>query len=334
MIENLLLIIGNGFDIDLGLNTRYSDFVKSRFYPVKGKVVNTGCYDSDIDFFKSLNLLKYLKYEYNNKKWFDVEISLLEYVKLNTNKENIEKRKDVYNKYEYLCNSEKVKADFNKLRKSLISYLNSISFSEIKKESVSAKLLMSLEKKSVTILSYNYTDLNRIMKELGIKNNKEYLHVHGCLDDESIILGVQDNVEIPENANFIIKSHSEYFRSCDIRGKLEEADHVIFFGHSLGETDYHYFQDFFQKQSGLFGEKPRRKKISFFTYDEDSRQNIISQLRKMNNKRVNYMFDLNDMEFFRTICKKGDNKPIDNIRIEEFLDKLRQDFKFPGISII
>ena len=102
MIENLLLIIGNGFDIDLGLNTRYSDFVKSRFYPVKGKVVNTGCYDSDIDFFKSLNLLKYLKYEYNNKKWFDVEISLLEYVKLNTNIENIEKRKDVYNKYEYL----------------------------------------------------------------------------------------------------------------------------------------------------------------------------------------------------------------------------------------
>lgn len=32
-IPKRLLIIGNGFDFDLGRNTRYSDFAKSDFWP-------------------------------------------------------------------------------------------------------------------------------------------------------------------------------------------------------------------------------------------------------------------------------------------------------------
>lgn len=32
-IPKRLLIIGNGFDLDLGRNTRYSDFAKSEFCP-------------------------------------------------------------------------------------------------------------------------------------------------------------------------------------------------------------------------------------------------------------------------------------------------------------
>ena len=31
--DEILLIIGNGFDIDLGLKTRYSDFIESGYYP-------------------------------------------------------------------------------------------------------------------------------------------------------------------------------------------------------------------------------------------------------------------------------------------------------------
>lgn len=164
------------------------------------------------------------------------------------------------------------------------------------------------------------------MYKLGLKTTS-FIHVHGKLEDKSIIIGVQDDVEIPENANFIIKSHSEYYRSCAVRDKLEEADHIIFFGHSLGETDYHYFRDFFRKQSGLLGEKPKRKKITIFTYNEKSRLNILSQLRRMNEKRVNYLFDLNDVEFFRTGCHE-DQKNIDN-----FLEKMRDSFKPINFSI-
>lgn len=32
IVQNRLLIIGNGFDLDLGRKTRYSDFAKSEFW--------------------------------------------------------------------------------------------------------------------------------------------------------------------------------------------------------------------------------------------------------------------------------------------------------------
>lgn len=76
--------------------------------------------------------------------------------------------------------------------------------------------------------------------------------MHGSLesrqtakDDTSIILGFQDNIEIDDSYCFMIKSHSPYYTSHNIKSKLDQADEVIFFGHSLGSTDYPYFEDFF-----------------------------------------------------------------------------------------
>lgn len=296
--DEILLIIGNGFDIDLGLKTSYSDFVESPVF--KKNVYNN-------------SLLQYLSDDYQKKKWIDIEKSLLNYI----NEDYLELDESLN-----IENIESFQENFQCLRKSLINYLEEIDFSRIKDYSFSARLLRTLIKKHAFILSFNYTDLERIMYQINaLAWDYSFSNVHGKLKNESIIIGVQDDVEIPENANFIIKSHSEYYRSCAVRDKLEEADHIIFFGHSLGETDYHYFRDFFQKQSGLLREKPKRKKITIFTYDEKSRQDILSQLRRMNEKRVNYLFDLNDVEFFRTGCSE------DLKNIDKFLKKMGDDFK-------
>lgn len=323
--EEILLIIGNGFDIDLGLKTKYSDFIKSEYYPVKEEI----SFDYGYTNIKAYSLLQYLKRSYSNKKWIDIEASLLEYININTSVDQVEiEETNSYRKFKYLAGKEEdIQKDFETLRRSLISYLNSISLDNINRSSTAARLLDLFTNKLVTILSYNYTDLNKIMNNLGLKT-RPFIQVHGKLEDKSIIIGVQDDVEIPDNANFIIKSHSEYYRSCAVRDKLEEADHIIFFGHSLGEMDYHYFRDFFRKQSGLLGEKPKRKKITIFTYDEKSRLDILSQLRRMNEKRVNYLFDLNDVEIFRTGCPE-DKKYIDN-----FLEKMRVGFKPAALSFI
>ena len=91
-------------------------------------------------------------------------------------------------------------------------------------------------------------------------------HVHGSLKESDIILGFEDNVDVNDNLCFMIKSHSPHFRSCNIRDSLEKADEIIFFGHSLGMTDYHYFEDFFLKQSGAMGSSDiKKKKIRIFT---------------------------------------------------------------------
>lgn len=67
-IPNRLLIIGNGFDLDLGRKTRYSDFAKSESWP------------------KNLDsqLYGYLNAKSQIERWFDLEGELATYV----NKQN------------------------------------------------------------------------------------------------------------------------------------------------------------------------------------------------------------------------------------------------------
>lgn len=63
-IPNRLLIIGNGFDLDLGRKTRYSDFAKSEFWPK----------DLDSDLYEHLNQKSKIE------RWFDLEGELANYV--------------------------------------------------------------------------------------------------------------------------------------------------------------------------------------------------------------------------------------------------------------
>ena len=62
------LVIGNGFDLDLGMNTRYSDFTKSGYWP---KDVSSS----------SHNLQQYLNERKDMDCWFDLEQCLLDYCK-------------------------------------------------------------------------------------------------------------------------------------------------------------------------------------------------------------------------------------------------------------
>lgn len=78
--DEILLIIGNGFDIDLGLKTRYSDFIESGYYPIKGRM----SFDYDYSDIEEYSLLQYLKMSYSNKRWIDIETSLLDYIKIKT----------------------------------------------------------------------------------------------------------------------------------------------------------------------------------------------------------------------------------------------------------
>ena len=113
----------------------------------------------------------------------------------------------------------------------------------------------------------------------------------------------------------MIKSHSPYYTSHNIKSKLDQADEVIFFGHSLGSTDYPYFEDFFRKQCAT---KPDNEKIKvrIFTYDEESRQNILVQLRNMNEKHTQMLYEYCDFAIYRT----KDN--IDDEKIKKYLSEL------------
>ena len=123
-------------------------------------------------------------------------------------------------------------------------------------------------------------------------------------------------MELNEGYKFLYKTFNEHYSSNSLIHDLRDAKEVVFFGHSLGPTDYHYFQQFFKAQcvDGL----PRKdaKKITIFTYDDASRIAILSQLRKMNENKTNLLYGQNDFKIIMT--SRGESQDL-----KTFLEHLR-----------
>ena len=303
----LVLVIGNGFDLDLGLPTSYSDFLNSLDFKLLLDPINMksayGYYLEDKD-----NLFQFLNQKYQNQNWIDIENELKGLATKRTKEVN-----DYGKVYDALpIASEGMNHSFDVLCKQLCLYLMKLDYNLVKRDSTALKLLSVINKYAsiCEIITFNYTDLHKLKDDLPEEFRVRIDHVHGSIKNKDIIIGFEDEVEIDKSYSFMIKSFNPAFRSHNVRQKLLDADEIIFFGHSLGETDYHYFEDLFRFQS-----QPEHCKspkiIRIFTYDEKSRIDILFQLRAMNKKRTDMLFDLNNFEIYRT--------KNDSIKINDYL---------------
>lgn len=129
--------------------------------------------------------------------------------------------------------------------------------------------------------TFNYTSLGDIATSCGIKiDTSRITHVHGSLENDSIILGVLTDPanQLHEQYSFMYKDNSRFYMSNNMYEDFDKADDIIFFGHSINGMDFPYFKDFFIKQSGMGGEY-KSKHITIFTYDDDSNQQIRNSIR-------------------------------------------------------
>ncbi len=270
MMKKIVLIIGNGFDLDLGFKTSYNDFIKTG---VLRKYINP--------------LIRKLLQQHSIQSWIDIEEFLKEHAS--------------QDKYAY--DEKTILEGYLILRDELLKYIKSLTYDNINANNTALMLLSAvLQYSSVQIFSFNYTDLNTICQVYGISCRAHITHIHGKSADNSIILGFDDDTNIKKNAySCMIKSHSAYYRSANINKALLNADEIIFFGHSLGSTDYHYFRHFFMSrvQENCISDD-QLKKIRIFTFDEQARQRILLQIRNMNDRKTNMLYDLNDFRIFRT----------------------------------
>lgn len=299
--HRVLLLIGNGFDCDLGLNSKYSDFVKSNFF--KNNITHNFDYEELIVSNYDFNIFDYLYYKYNeNHNWIDIEHELAELATRKATAYNEDLGKTIYVKP---IMGEKQLASFIQLKKQLNDYLSSLDI-PVKQTSYAYKLAEIICKSEHSqIVSFNYTNFNTTT---GL--SKICYYVHGCLNsnmEPSIILGFQDDVEVDKSYCRMIKSHQPSYYASHIPDYLKMADEVIFFGLSLGDVDYPYFSEFFEKQC-ISNDISSRKNITFFTFDENSRQDILYQLRMMNNKKTRYFFEYSNLNFFRTKDNMDDSK--------------------------
>jgi NAD-dependent SIR2 family protein deacetylase len=101
------------------------------------------------------------------------------------------------------------------------------------------------------------------------------------LQSHEMILGI-DNEHIPteiknnEYLRPIIKQLNTHFKDSGIVSELCNAETVIFFGHSLGITDADYFDKFF---SMIFQNTSVCKTIYIVTYDSNALSNIIENVK-------------------------------------------------------
>lgn len=162
-IPKRLLIIGNGFDLDLGRATRYSDFAKSEFWP------------------KNLysQLYEYLNQKSQIEKWFDLEGELAAYV---------QKAAKTIPAFRTLIpeTAKKDAQDFKVIVSAMIAYLQSVQKKNVKSETLAAKVFSLvcqdsafskiysfnyIEKRTITIFTYNEASRMEIMRTLHKMNH-------------------------------------------------------------------------------------------------------------------------------------------------------------------
>ena len=267
-----VLIIGNGFDLDLGMHTSYKDFANSELWPFKSPKHNSG-------------LGSFLNSKKVAVNWFDLEMELANYAQS-------------VSSY-MLLNEESIqhdKGDFCALVNRLKKYLQSEQ-TNLRKNAHDNKakeiLTMFSKKKNYFIHSFNYTDIKNISSILNIRLDKYRIEeVHGTLEDGDIILGAGDNTQLPKEYDWLYKTSNKNYFSNNLADSLANADEIFIFGHSLGENDFDYFKPFFQRISqhmDLSYHGPmtdRRLKLTIITKDEESEIAIKRQLRKLTDNHL------------------------------------------------
>lgn len=222
-MKNTLIVLGNGFDLDLGWKTSYNDFYSARQHVFHG-------YDG----------MPYIKNLITEEHWFDFE-GYMRNCLVKLTKERITEMQEFW----MICKSqifEYFKPEDDK-SKWYITDKNSCAY----------KFLTHITEQS-DIVSFNYTD--PFKKNNIIRPNIEFIHIHGnidILDDYSKVkIGVDSFVQ-EENmfANDpkildIIKSENNPYQDKLLQ-KLKTSKNVIFYGHSLGQPDADYFKSYFDK---------------------------------------------------------------------------------------
>lgn len=295
-IPHSILILGNGFDLDLGIQTKYKQFADNNdFWPFNESFS-----------FEEDSLPYYLNTHKNQvDTWFDLEELLACYA---SESQNLSKEKIAQAKQDFSILS-------NALKKYLIQQEN--LFVERMRESLGcarrvkpAHLILQLfrTKKVRTIYTFNYTNAYRIANQFVLNFDDEIHHVHGSTREDNIILGTGDQRQIKNDFFEFYKSASPFYESNNLVEDLNTADEVYIFGHSLGKNDHDYFSEFFKMASKTVHRPfaPGKIKIRLFTFDQNSEIELKKQLMALTDNHLIGLYAHCDFKILKTDTKYQD----------------------------
>ena len=260
MNTDTIIILGNGFDRDLGFDLTFKSYRNNHL-----------CGAHELD-----------KLNPKGDKWSDFETEL---------------RSCILDWKSDLPNAEDRANDINKYWQYFWKFF-SVFITEqtqdypLKKEvnkNCAYELLETLKSNNI-VYTFNYT---YPYEYTTLKPICEFKFVHGryykdgftdmaiMSQSPQMILGIDYELipaELRENDYFkpIIKKNHPEFKGTDIKEKLSKASTVIFFGHSLGITDSDYFKKFFED---LQNNKNQCERVFIITLDKCSYEGIIERAK-------------------------------------------------------
>ncbi len=285
-MAELAIVIGNGFDLDLGLPSKYSDFIKSREWE---NVVKRIAPFLNSDSYRRHSLVAQLQLASQNSLWFDVEEEIHKFVLSHSENSNQE--------------IGEIKNEFDLIKSALTDYLKRVS-KELKHKADKTKLAyILLNSTQVIPMSKVFIYFNYTTPELFLEvptyhepGKALFTYVHGSLRDNDIVLGcdLQEGEKVNRQLSFMYK-YNMLNRANHVARNILEAKEIIFFGHSVNEMDFGYFREFFKVASA--SPQPTRH-LTFITLNEKSERDIKDNIR---NQGISVTDLYNNLESFTFI---------------------------------
>ena len=258
-----IMIIGNGFDLNLGFKTSYQDFLESQYFK---SLVN----DNN-------SLALYLDKKNNLLNWVDIENEITNY--------SIKIIKLQHEEKINLTTAD-IKNHFKSLKVALIQYLKEVQEQKLNEKSKAFEMIKHEIESTHRIYNFNYTNsIFQVTDLLGIDRYEiedKHTYVHGSIENTDIIFGVEDYAEISTEHIFFKKSYNINFGKSDIISNLNYENDLILFGHSLGITDSTYFENYINSLSLHSGHKT----LKFYYYGEDGYDELMQVLDKYTRNKI------------------------------------------------
>ncbi len=286
MNTETVIVLGNGFDLDLGWDTSYKSFYE--------KHDGWKMHRRDED-----DLFQYVIKQVPGN-WFDFERTLHEYALHRS--ENPFPKEDTYI-------IDRDIQDYNTFKEQLARFITEGSKNPVNKKSHAYRLLevyVSAKRNTtashffpIKLFSYNYTPLLQVLLEIDSNVKAGYTPVHGMVEKNNIIFGFHDDPNIPKEYRRLQKSMDENYKSSDIVTESLQAKTIIFFGLSLGYIDGVYFKNLFEQISNLANPQMINKRVVFITKNSQSGNNIKNNLL---DARINLqlLYNSNRVDFIYT----------------------------------
>lgn len=262
------IILGNGFDLDLGFPTSYKNFIESTSFASNlwsgmHLAYGIGPHPS--------NLFRYIQSKAaEDPRWTDIEKLLSEYSK--KGEVSISTRRGSASAPN--VSTQEIYGYYEQLKSSLRDYLRSIMFQEKANRSSLAYSFLSAisgyNGADLSVLSFNYTLPEKIFPELNLKG--KIVNIHGNIESD-IILGINDSRLYDSSYSYMVKTKDYVSQLSLVREKILEADELVIFGHSLGETD----RDYFQNTLPFF-----HKRVIIISKNVFSKEEICNELKSIN----------------------------------------------------